>query len=68
MRLIERNTAKTPSSTRLFIAVGVVGLNTHLGCLRPDLTPESEAQKMIDSAASSLRLSTISSTISLSGN
>lgn len=30
--------------------MGVVGLNTRLGCLRPDLTPESEAQKMIDAA------------------
>lgn len=32
------------------IAVGVVGLNTRLGCLRPDLTTDSEAQKMIDAA------------------
>ena len=32
------------------IAVGVVGLNTRLGCLRPDLDKDSEAQKMIDAA------------------
>jgi hypothetical protein len=28
-------------------AVGTVALNTRLGCLSPDLTEESEAQKMI---------------------
>ena len=33
-----------------FPAVGVVGLNTRLGCLRQDLAPDSEAQKMIDAA------------------
>ena len=31
-------------------AVGVVGLNTRLGCLNSDLAPDSEAQKMIDAA------------------
>ncbi|XP_046635706.1 probable cytochrome P450 49a1 [Daphnia pulicaria] len=30
--------------------VGVVGLNTRLGCLQQDLAPDSEAQKMIDAA------------------
>lgn len=33
-----------------FSAVGVVGLNTRLGCLRPDLAPDSEAQKLINAA------------------
>ncbi|KAI9565465.1 hypothetical protein GHT06_009257 [Daphnia sinensis] len=31
-------------------SVGVVGLNTRLGCLRPDLAPDSEAQKLINAA------------------
>ncbi|EFX79020.1 hypothetical protein DAPPUDRAFT_305015 [Daphnia pulex] len=31
-------------------SVGVVGLNTRLGCLDPNLAPDSEAQKMISAA------------------
>lgn len=31
-------------------AVGVVAFNTRLGCLNPNLAPDSEAQKMIDTA------------------
>lgn len=34
----------------MLLAVGVVGLNARLGCLRADLAPDSEAQKMIDAA------------------
>ncbi len=31
-------------------AVGLVGLNTRLGCLESNLAPDSEAQRMIQSA------------------
>jgi len=33
-----------------YLAVGLVGLNARLGCLEPSLTPDSEAQKMINAA------------------
>lgn len=35
----------------LFSAVGVIGLNTRLGCLNPVMSSDSEAQKMIDAAS-----------------
>ena len=41
----------------LCIAVAVVGLNTRLGCLDPNLNPDSEAQKMINAANTSFTTS-----------
>jgi hypothetical protein len=38
------------NNNNFHIAVGVVGLNTRLGCLDPNLAPDSEAQKMISAA------------------
>lgn len=38
------------------VAVAVVGFNTRLGCLSPNLAPDSEAQKMIQAANDSLQL------------
>ena len=32
------------------LAVGAIGMNTRLGCLRPDIESGSEAQTMIDAA------------------
>ena len=37
----------------LNLAVVVVGLNNRLGCLEPNLTPHSEAQKMINAVNNS---------------
>jgi len=41
----------------LCTAVAVVGLNTRLGCLDPNLNPDSEAQKMINAANTSFTTS-----------
>ena len=38
--------------------MALVGLNTRLGCLKPDLAPDSEAQKMIDAANASFTATT----------
>ena len=35
------------------VAVAVVGLNNRLGCLDPNLTPDSEGQKMINAVNNS---------------
>ena len=40
----------------MYPAVAVVGLNTRLGCLNPDLSPDSEAQKMINAANTSFTI------------
>ena len=40
---------------RFVTAVGLVALNTHLGCLDANLTTDSEAQKMITAANNSFK-------------
>ena len=47
---ISRHHASISKKNIFDIAVGVVGFNTRLGCLDPNLAPDSEAQKMISAA------------------